>query len=77
MAQSTLAPTPSPEFPQDLLSRVTRLLAEAETLTCEFESPESAKGACDGVPCFRKASVYHLGRELAVCAKHFAEVERG
>ena len=42
-----------------------------------YESPESKYGACDGVPCGAKATVYDTQTGLEYCAKHFREVSRG
>jgi hypothetical protein len=45
--------------------------------TCSFESAESTYGACDGVLCSAKATVYDTQTEHDYCAKHFREVSRG
>ena len=45
--------------------------------TCSYESPESTYGACDGVPCSAKATVYDTQTDQEYCAKHFREVGRG
>lgn len=44
---------------------------DVQLSTCEYESPESCKGACDGERCGDQAVVFHLGSESELCAKHF------
>ncbi len=41
---------------------------------CQYESPESNWGACDGIPCCQIATVHHREYELEYCPRHFAEV---
>ena len=83
MAHSTLAVFPVSHFPQSIfdIQRIGRLIdqAVADSLftTCSYESPESTCGACDGVPCGAKATVYDTQTEQEYCAKHFREVSRG
>jgi hypothetical protein len=85
MAAQHLNVFSSPNFPQILMdaidravSRVIAVSDQAHLACCSYESPESRIGACDGMPCIQKATVYHLesGREL--CLTHFRkEARRG
>ena len=89
MAQSNLAVLPSPHFPQitrldntllQLESRVDRVLLahNAPVLeSCEYESPETFLGACDGLPCAATATVFDQESESEYCLRHFMEVSRG
>jgi hypothetical protein len=83
MAHSTLAVFPVSHFPQSIfdISRIVRLIDEAAGgalfTFCSHESAKSTYGACDGVPCPAKATVYDTQTEQEYCAKHFREVSRG
>ena len=79
MSQSTLAVLAHPEFPQiyaaaidEAIACVDRVLSRYKTPTqlCEYESAESAPGACDSLPCFADATVFHLADEREYCLKH-------
>ena len=84
MAHSTVAALSLDNFhsPFDRLTElhlrcVDRILAEAQLSTCQYESPESRIGACDGQPCLRKATVYTFATESEHCLGHHLEVSRG
>ena len=76
-------PLPFPTFPQPIvdIDRLGQLInrANARSLltTCSYESPESTYGACDGLPCGAKATVYEIQTDQEYCVKHFQEVTRG
>lgn len=58
------------------ISRVDRILAEAELGTCDYESPETRRGACNGGdPCPDRALITHRASGLAYCTRHFRTVE--
>ena len=78
MAQSTLALSPFPFFPQivtEEIRRVDAILARYELSTCQHESPESSYGACDGgFPCRKTATVHDLSTGNEFCLEHFEGV---
>jgi len=83
MAGPTVAPLFTSQSPQSIFEfeRMERLIdgavGGALFTTCSHESAESTYGACDGVPCRAKATVYDTQTEQEYCAKHFREVSRG
>ncbi len=84
MAAHDLTVLRSPDFPQVLrdaidraVTRVCQAQDESYLSCCSYESPESRYGACDAVPCIRKATVHHLESEQEFCLDHFQEVSRG
>jgi hypothetical protein len=83
MAGRTVAPLPLPTFPQSIFDiewtgrLIDQAVAGSPLTTCSYESAESTYGACDGVPCRAKATVYDTQTEQEYCAKHFREVSRG
>lgn len=75
MAQQTLA---RPDTLSAALSLfIERILDRPVLGTCDYQSPETSWGACDGQPCFESATVHDLNSDLGYCAKHFREVSRG
>ena len=79
MAPATLAVLTHPEFPQvfsALIDReilyVNRIVDESHLFPCCYESPESAKGLCDGgEPCVQPGVVHDLVSQQPYCALHF------
>jgi hypothetical protein len=64
-----------PYFPT-LTERVLSLLAVYELGPCEYETPESSWGKCDGGHrCFGKGVIHHIASETNVCPKHFRALE--
>jgi hypothetical protein len=54
----------------DLLPFLTELLRP--TGFCEYEYPESSRGACDGgQPCIHSATVHDPESDRNLCGKHF------
>jgi hypothetical protein len=43
---------------------------------CEWESPESSYGACDGQVCLSVATVYCRDSHREYCNRHFKQVSR-
>lgn len=83
MAQITVAFLSTPEYPQHvgrtierLDQMVSRAFDVAEFGTCDYQSPESRRGACDGGdPCSDLATITHRASGLAYCTRHFRTVE--
>lgn len=83
MAHPTLPVLSLPGFPQ-VFSRVIdqqiksvdrTLLGRRQLLTtCDYNTPESSWGACDGYPCGSMATVHHLESGQEFCPKHFRAV---
>ena len=72
-----------PNFPQVFtqlmdreVTRVSQLVTQAHLGCCDYETPESHWGACDGIPCIEKATVHHLASEREFCLDHFRKVTR-
>ena len=60
------------------ITQVNLILAQSDLGLCDWESPESSYGACDGgYSCHEKATVHHLASEHEYCLSHFREVNRG
>jgi len=59
------------------VAEVSRFYEERSLDFCAFEYPESFPGACDGQPCCAKGTVHDIAGERELCAKHFAELNRG
>lgn len=87
MSQSTLAVLAHPEFPQIYAAAIDEAIACVDRVLlrykrpqldlCQYETPETSAGACDGLPCHAAATVFDLADEHEYCGKHFREVNRG
>lgn len=78
MAHSTIHAFSHPQFPQVFTAVIDQLISTVPVFgDCEYESPESTKGACDGMRCGQLSTVHHLASERDLCVRHFQEVSRG
>ena len=88
MAHSTLAALSHPEFPQldaldgmetmqQIVDRVLLAYKRPVLDLCQYETPETSPGACNGLPCAAKATVFDQETESEYCLRHFMEVSRG
>lgn len=72
---------PLASFPQPILDALDREISridqivEKELERCEYESPETRKGACDGgFPCHKLATVTDVRTGNVFCLNHFEGV---
>lgn len=86
MAHSTLPALPLAGFPQVLSAVIDQQIKSVErTLagyrqfltTCDYNTPETSWGRCDGYPCGSVATVHHLESGEEFCPYHFRVVTRG
>jgi hypothetical protein len=78
MAHPNLSNSPFFGFPQPILEALDReiqyidRIVQRELERCEYESPESRLGACDGgFQCSKRATVHDLRTGQEFCLEHF------
>lgn len=76
MAHQTLA-RPESDLSAVLSLFIERILAKPVLGTCDYQTPETSWGACDGQPCLESATVHDLATDREYCVGHFREVSRG
>jgi hypothetical protein len=80
MAHPTLPVLSHPDFPQVFAAAMdTQLRAPSIQLSrCEYESPESRPGLCDGgEQCTQTATIYDCASERELCFRHYLRGSRG
>ena len=78
MDEKQITPSPFFGFPPEILSALDRQIqfidriVQRELERCEYESPESCQGACDGgFQCSKRATVHDLRTGQEFCLDHF------
>lgn len=84
MAQHTLPVLSHPFFTgvfeaslNQQIRLVSAVIAPAVLTRCDYHTPESSWGACDGYDCNSTATVVNLEDGMEYCRRHFMEVARG
>ena len=84
MAQHTLPVLSHPFFTgvfeaslHQQIRLVSAVIAPAVLTRCDYTTPESSWGACDGYDCNCSATVFDLESGMEYCRRHFEAVNRG